>query len=91
MPDYYAILGIHQNATSGQIKVAYRRLALQYHPDKNPENQLAEKQFIEITEAYEVLSDPIKRDRYDLGLDFDLNDDFDLYRERRRPPPPHCY
>ena len=91
MPDYYDILGVGPNATSGQIKVAYRRLALQYHPDKNPENQLAENKFIEIAEAYEVLSNPVKRDRYDRGLQVDLDEDFEESRTRRRPPPPHFY
>lgn len=87
MPDYYAILGIQSNATSGQIKVAYRRLALQYHPDKNPENQLAEKKFIEIAEAYEVLSNSVKRDKYDRGLELDIKEGFEDFRSRRRPPP----
>ena len=91
MPDYYAILGVKQNATSGQIKLAYRRLALKYHPDKNPENQLAEERFVEIAEAYEVLSDPVKKSRYDNGLDFEFTQDHDPVREKRRPPPPHYY
>ena len=91
MPDYYDILGINPNATSGQIKVAYRRLALQYHPDKNPENKLAEQRFIEVAEAYDVLSNPVKRDRYDRGLKVDLDEDFEEFRTHRRPPPPHFY
>ena len=91
MPDYYAILGIQSNATSGQIKVAYRRLALQYHPDKNPENRLAEKKFIEIAEAYDVLSNPVKKDKYDRGLEVDFKEEFEDFRTRRRPPPPQYY
>lgn len=92
MPDYYEILGIQSTATSGQIKVAYRRLALKYHPDRNPENILAEKKFIEIALAYEILSDPIKRNRYDNGLSNDINESFEEdLRTRRRPPPPHYY
>lgn len=62
--DYYEILGIHPNATAGQIKAAYRRLAVRYHPDKNPDPQ-AEEIFKEINEAYDVLSDPNARTQYD--------------------------
>ena len=92
MPDYYEILGIQPTATSGQIKVAYRRLALKYHPDKNPQNLLAGKKFIEIAQAYEILSDPIKRSRYDNGLKIDINENLEEeLRTRRRPPPPHYY
>ena len=90
MPDYYEILGIQTNATSGQIKVAYRRLALQFHPDKNPNNQIAEKQFIAITEAYKILSDPIKRDKYDRGLEITFDEDIEDPKATRRPPP-HFY
>ena len=92
MPDYYAILGIQSTATSGQIKVAYRRLALKYHPDKNPHSLLPENKFIEIAEAYEILSDPKKRSRYDRGLKLDISEDVEEYSEtRRRPPPPPYY
>lgn len=63
--DYYSILGISRNATQEEIKRAYRRLAMQYHPDKNPNNKEAEERFKEISEAYEVLSDPQKRAIYD--------------------------
>ncbi len=92
MADYYAILGIHSSATSGQIKIAYRRLALQYHPDKNPDNQLAEKKFIELTEAYEILSDPLKRRLYDEGLPVEMGLDTNTAtRDRRRPPPQFYY
>lgn len=91
MPDYYKILGIQSNATSGQIKVAYRRLALQLHPDKNPGNQLAESRFIEVAEAYDVLSDPVKRNRYDQGLEVNVESEFEEQQIKRRPPPPHFY
>lgn len=63
--DYYKILGVSKNATAGEIKKAYRKLARQYHPDVNPGNKKAEEQFKEINEAYEVLADPKKRARYD--------------------------
>ncbi len=63
--DYYAILGVPRNATQEEIKRAYRRLALKYHPDRNQGNKEAEEKFKEISEAYEVLSDPHKRAIYD--------------------------
>lgn len=63
--DYYKLLGVERNATEADIKSAFRKLALQYHPDRNPNNKQAEEKFKEINEAYEVLSDPQKRSRYD--------------------------
>lgn len=63
--DYYEILGIQKNATSDEIKKAYRKLARKYHPDVNPDKQEAEEKFKELSEAYEVLMDPQKRQRYD--------------------------
>jgi curved DNA-binding protein len=63
--DYYKILGVDKNATQQQIKKVYRRLARQYHPDVNPGVKGAEARFKEINEAYEVLSDPDKRKKYD--------------------------
>ncbi len=89
MTDYYAILGIQSTATNRQIKTAYRKLALKYHPDKNPDNSIAEKKFIEIANAYEILSDAVKRSRYDHGLEIDLDEniDYDPRTRRRRPPP----
>ncbi|RFS22777.1 J domain-containing protein [Chitinophaga silvatica] len=63
--DYYKILGVEKSATSEQIKKAYRKLAVKYHPDKNPNDKAAEEKFKEINEAYEVLSDEEKRKKYD--------------------------
>jgi curved DNA-binding protein len=63
--DYYKILGVERNADEKAIKRAFRKLAVQYHPDKNPGDARAEERFKEINEAYEVLGDPAKRARYD--------------------------
>jgi curved DNA-binding protein len=63
--DYYKILGVERKASEEEVKRAYRKLALKYHPDHNPDNKQAEEKFKEINEAYQVLSDPEKRSRYD--------------------------
>ena len=63
--DYYEILGIPRNASSEDIKKAYRSKALQFHPDRNPGNKEAEEKFKESAEAYSVLIDPEKRSVYD--------------------------
>ena len=62
--DYYEILGIDKGASASEIKKAYRKLALKFHPDKNPDDSAAEEKFKEAAEAYEVLSDDNKRERY---------------------------
>jgi len=87
--DYYEVLGIDRSADADEIKRAYRKLAMQYHPDRNPGDKEAEEKFKEAAEAYEVLSDSEKRQRYDrfghdglkggaggfggFGFDFDLS------------------
>eukprot|EP00762_Andalucia_godoyi_P001650 ANDGO_07174.mRNA.1 DnaJ protein homolog 1 len=63
--DYYAVLGVSRSATEDELKKAYKKLALKFHPDKNPGNEAAETRFKEISEAYEVLSDPKKKEIYD--------------------------
>ena len=92
--DYYEVLGVGRNATADEIKRAYRKRAMQYHPDRNPDNPEAETKFKQCAEAYEVLSDQEKRSRYDqygrAGLrgsglhDFahaDAGDIFDMFRD----------
>ena len=63
--DYYEVLGVAKTATADEIKKAYRKKAIQYHPDRNPGDKEAEEKFKEAAEAYEVLSNADKRARYD--------------------------
>jgi chaperone protein DnaJ len=78
MADYYNILGLQKSASQQEIKKAYRKLAMKYHPDKNLGNKDAEERFKKIGEAYEVLSDPKKRSQYDrFGKNFTSNMNLD--------------
>jgi molecular chaperone DnaJ len=63
--DYYDLLGVSRSASEDEIKKAYRKLALQYHPDRNPDDKQAEEKFKEVSEAYQILSEPEKRAKYD--------------------------
>ena len=63
--DYYEVLGVEKGASEADLKKAYRRLAMKFHPDRNPDDEKAEEKFKEATEAYEVLTDANKRAAYD--------------------------
>ncbi len=79
--DYYQILGVDRKASEDEIKRAYRKLALKYHPDRNPGDKEAEEKFKEVNEAYQVLSDAEKRARYD-----QLGDSYTRYQQRGGAP-----
>jgi len=80
--DYYKILGIDKTATEKDVKSAYRKLARKYHPDLNPNNKDANKNFQQINEANEVLSDPVKRKKYDkYGKDWQHAEEFEKQRQ----------
>jgi molecular chaperone DnaJ len=86
--DYYEILGVGKNADAEEIKKAYRKMAIKFHPDKNPGDHTAEEKFKEAAEAYDILGDPDKRRRYDQyghqgvnGRDFDMNDIFSQFKD----------
>jgi len=79
--DYYKILGVDKKASQQDVKKSYRKLARKYHPDVNPGNKDAEARFKEINEAYEVLSDPDKRQKYD-----ELGSSYQQWQQRGRDP-----
>ncbi|MCY6371827.1 molecular chaperone DnaJ [Clostridium ganghwense] len=74
--DYYDILGVSKGASDDEVKKAYRKLAMKYHPDRNPDNKEAEDKFKDINEAYQVLSDPQKKSQYDQFGTTDFNGGF---------------
>jgi len=63
--DYYEVLGLNRDASTDEIKKAFKKLAMKYHPDRNPDNPKAEDNFKEVKEAYEILTDPQKKSAYD--------------------------
>jgi molecular chaperone DnaJ len=63
--DYYEVLGVSQNASNSELKKAFKKLAMKYHPDRNPDDPAANEKFKEAAEAYEILSDPEKKSAYD--------------------------
>lgn len=91
--DYYEVLGVKKDASDAEIKSAYKKMAIKYHPDRNPGDKEAEEKFKEAAEAYDVLRDPDKRARYDQfghagmngaggfggGQGFDMNDIFSMF------------
>lgn len=81
MKDYYRILGVDPQATEEEIRVAYRRLALKYHPDRNPNDPQAEERFKEVNEAYGVLGDPKKRAEYDRLVGLGAKEEFSYTQE----------
>ena len=91
-PDYYKILDLKPGATSSEIKKSYRKLALKYHPDRNPSNVEAEEQFKWVSEAYQILNDPKKRSQYDQDFFFrhaDVLREFKRHEERFFYAPTH--
>src|SRR2546429_8650109 len=90
--DYYEVLGLGRNASEEEVKRAYRKLAVQFHPDKNPDDPHAEEKFKALGEAYDVLMDPDKRAAYDrfghaafaqagAGFGGGFHDPFEIFRE----------
>ena len=81
MKDYYQILELDNNASATEIKKSYKRLALKYHPDKNLNDKNATKNFIKISEAYQVLSDPTQKELYDKNncVSITFEDAFELF------------
>jgi molecular chaperone DnaJ len=91
-PDYYKILGLQPGATSSEIKKSYRKLALKHHPDRNPNNEESEEKFKWISEAYQILNDPQKKNYYDRAFFAQHEEvlrDFKKHEERFFYPPAH--
>ncbi|MEL6539063.1 MAG: DnaJ domain-containing protein [Bacteroidota bacterium] len=89
MVTHYHTLGLEATASLDEIRQAYRRLAVKYHPDKNPDDKVAEERFKRVNEAYQVLSDPAKKASYDLKIQYqDAQQAYRTY-QRYSPPPPN--
>ncbi|HAP63488.1 MAG TPA: hypothetical protein DCR93_29670, partial [Cytophagales bacterium] len=89
MATHYHTLGLDTTASAEEVRQAYRRLAVKYHPDKNPEDRVAEERFKRVNEAYQVLSDPAKKASYDLKINYqDAQQAYQTY-QRYSPPPPN--
>ena len=91
MADHYQILGISDQATAIEIRAAFKKLAVLYHPDKNPGRPDMEERFKEINEAYQVLSNPYQKARYDLIRSFGTAETQYTYRPAPPPPPQYTY
>ena len=84
--DYYEVLGVSKTATADEIKSAYRKLAMKYHPDRNPGDKAAEEKFKEAAEAYDVLHDAEKRQRYDQFGHAGMNGGAGFFQVRQQCP-----
>lgn len=83
--DYYKILGVEETAEASEIKAKYRKLAMKYHPDRNPDNKEAEEMFKKVSEAYEILGDEEKRKEYDKKRKgFNKNNDFEFENKKNQ-------
>ena len=91
MTNYYEILGVADNATAEEIRLSFKRQAVKYHPDKNPDDPQTEERFKEINEAYQILSNPYSKARYDLMRQYGMPEEISYtYQPRDTSPPPYA-